>query len=278
MRRILATDLDGTLFYPKRRISMICKKNLRLIKQHIANGGKVIIVSGRNETYATKVMKKIGTDLDVVCCNGAFVKAGNDILNQETIPANISNQIFDEMKKNYKHVVISVMGKGGRMVIHLYNMAKGLSEIYKFAYRFQGVYGEKFTTSFEDLMEIINNGEVYKMLFFFGLGKKGAKRALEAETIIKKCSNEIETAVTNNAIEITFKGCTKSKGIQLILDHYGYTEDDIVCIGDGRNDIPMLSKYPHTFAMSHAVKEVRESAKAVVKHFYDIKPYLVKEI
>lgn len=58
MPKILATDLDGTLFYPKRRITMISKRNLKFIRDFVDNGNKLLIVSGRNVKFAKKVEKK----------------------------------------------------------------------------------------------------------------------------------------------------------------------------------------------------------------------------
>lgn len=57
MNKIIATDLDGTLFYPKDRINIICKENLFFIQSFIDNGGKLVIVSGRSLLYGKKFKK-----------------------------------------------------------------------------------------------------------------------------------------------------------------------------------------------------------------------------
>ena len=59
MRKVLATDLDGTLFYPRRKISMIAKRNYRMLEGHFAKQGKVVIVTGRNVPFSKKVAKKL---------------------------------------------------------------------------------------------------------------------------------------------------------------------------------------------------------------------------
>ena len=46
--KLIATDLDGTLFYPKKRIKMISKKNLRFLRDRIDKENHIVIVSGRN--------------------------------------------------------------------------------------------------------------------------------------------------------------------------------------------------------------------------------------
>lgn len=62
MSKLIATDLDGTLFYPKKRIKMISKKSLNFLRQHIDNGGKLVLVSGRNSEY----LKKLFVELNVL--------------------------------------------------------------------------------------------------------------------------------------------------------------------------------------------------------------------
>ena len=49
--KILATDLDGTLFYPKDKKEMICKENLTFIRDFIDQGNKLVIVTGRSLAY-----------------------------------------------------------------------------------------------------------------------------------------------------------------------------------------------------------------------------------
>ena len=46
--KVLATDLDGTLFYPKDKKNIICLENLKFIRDFIDEGNKVILISGRS--------------------------------------------------------------------------------------------------------------------------------------------------------------------------------------------------------------------------------------
>ena len=66
MAKVLVIDLDGTLFYPKKRVRMISRKNVKFIRRFIDDGNKVVICSGRNLPYAQKVIEKINRPLDVI--------------------------------------------------------------------------------------------------------------------------------------------------------------------------------------------------------------------
>ena len=52
MIKLLATDLDGTLFYPKRKFTLMTRKNAKFLKDFYNAGGKVMLVTGRNYNIA----------------------------------------------------------------------------------------------------------------------------------------------------------------------------------------------------------------------------------
>ena len=62
MAKILVTDLDGTLFYPKKKLGLIGKENLAFLREWIDSGNKLVLASGRNYKDADKILKKIGRE------------------------------------------------------------------------------------------------------------------------------------------------------------------------------------------------------------------------
>ena len=64
MIKVIATDLDGTLFYPKKRLRLIPKKNKEFLTRFASNGGKVVVVSSRGFNFASKLEKKCPFNLD----------------------------------------------------------------------------------------------------------------------------------------------------------------------------------------------------------------------
>lgn len=55
MKKLLAVDLDGTLFYPQRRFALMTRKNLKFLKDFIADGNEVVVATGRN----CRMLKKL---------------------------------------------------------------------------------------------------------------------------------------------------------------------------------------------------------------------------
>ena len=59
MAKLLAIDLDGTLFYPKRKRKCICKKNVLFLRKWIDAGNKVVLVTSRSTQFVEKLNDEI---------------------------------------------------------------------------------------------------------------------------------------------------------------------------------------------------------------------------
>jgi len=64
-------------------------------------------------------------------------------------------------------------------------------------------------------------------------------------------------------------GISKASGLQHVCDELGVDRADVLAIGDGRNDVEMLSWAGRGVAMGQAVEEVRAAADAVTDTVYD---------
>lgn len=65
------------------------------------------------------------------------------------------------------------------------------------------------------------------------------------------------------AFDITPKGGSKRLGIQKVMEHYGYSRDQIAAIGDGYNDIPMIRYAAVGIAMGNGNDQVKAAADYV---------------
>lgn len=65
------------------------------------------------------------------------------------------------------------------------------------------------------------------------------------------------------AFDITPKGGSKALGIQKVLEHYDWARNEIAAIGDGYNDIPMISYAGVGIAMGNGNDEIKAAADYV---------------
>lgn len=276
MSKVIATDLDGTLFYPKRRIRMITKKSLAFLRRHIDNGGRVVIVSGRNSTYLKKVRDKIDRPVDMIGCNSAFIVANDEFIKNVTFEAESITRILKEIDETYHPRGYLVMSEDG----HFISQRKFDTLFYKVGYAlwnaFEGTYKEPFRVDTKLFNEILESGKARKIMVFFGIGKKNVASSKEANKGIReKYSNELEASWSNEFIELSPFGCSKSEGLKYYLDYLKIKHSDIYVVGDSGNDISMFNSFPeHSFCMDHASLSVSKYAKHTLKRFADLEKYI----
>ena len=142
MAKVLAIDLDGTLFYPKKRVKMIPRKNTNFIRHFIDEGNKVVICSGRNLSYAQKVIEKINRPLDVIGCNSSFVISDGKIIHESMLTHPLVGKIVKELRDQFNINAWLMMSKNQSLVISG-EMGFLKRWVYKLVYACQGVYAEK---------------------------------------------------------------------------------------------------------------------------------------
>lgn len=69
--------------------------------------------------------------------------------------------------------------------------------------------------------------------------------------------------------EIVMAGVDKADGVKAVLDHYGLEREDGVAIGDGANDIGMITYAGTGIAMGNACNELKEAADFVTSDIED---------
>ncbi len=67
----------------------------------------------------------------------------------------------------------------------------------------------------------------------------------------------------NTMLELVKKGCTKAKGMEILLAHLGISREDTLAIGDSTNDIPMFEAAGHTACMGGGMEELKSRAEFI---------------
>lgn len=277
MNKIIVTDLDGTLFYPKDRINVICKKNLFFVQSFIDNGGKIVIASGRSLMFGKKVQKVIDREIDIIAYNGACIYSNNKIIDYNVINNENAKNIIDDIFNDYRVLCVNLMCDDG-MYIKTRNDSKFLGFAYKIYYRYQNQLAEKSFIKKEEYDYALNNKKIFKILAVFGATKKADKRAEEATNVLNNSYSNIEVAWTHFSIEITAKNIIKGGAIEKYCELNNISKDNIYVVGDSGNDITMFKKfYEHSFVMKKAPKSVKRFAKYVINKFEDLSRYIYEK-
>lgn len=279
MSKLIATDLDGTLFYPKHRVKMISKKSIDFLRSHIDRGGRVVIVSGRNVNYSLKVVRRIDRPVDIISCNSSAIFADGKLVKETCFDPNEMAPIMKEIEEEFHPVITLLMTSEGN-----YCSKKSFTSIiyrvgYRLWYMSQGVYKEPFVLDNDIYNAQLQGHHVYKIMIMIGIGKKNREKAGEINKILReKYKGKLEASWTGEFIELSPSGCSKAEGLKHYTKHLNIAHDDVYVVGDSGNDISMFLAFPeHSFCMSHASLSVSKYAKHSLKRFVDLENYLYKE-
>ena len=277
MVKILAIDLDGTLFYPKGRKHFISKKNLEFLRKFIDAGNKVVLVTSRIVSFCEEIVKLIDRDVDYICLTGAIIKANGKFIRDEAIPNEDLKHILDAVKHRYKPIGYFLTCKDQPLIVQPHiHIGPFLKKFYLGVYKsILGIYREEILISGEEFDKQVETGRLYNVKSFYGLGRKARKTNSEINKAIREKYPSIESSWMGIVLEFSPKGCSKGESLQYYVDYIKADKDQVYVIGDSGNDISMFIAFKdHSYCMSHAYPSVKKYAKYKVSRVYKLDQYL----
>lgn len=277
MIKLIATDLDGTLFYPKRKVKLLTKKNRNFIRNYLKEGNEVALVSGRNYFIAERVKKRIKSDIDMIACNGSVIYRGDSLLSDSPMDHDKVNKLYLDNINNKKILTWIFMTDKDNMIVVHNSLATFLRIFYRIVLFFQFGYTGKCKFGKRRFKEMIENkdAKIYKAMAIYGIGKKATEKARLASIEFKKqLEGSFEVMWSTESIEFMNAGVNKAVALEKLIDGLGITKEEVAVIGDSGNDVPLFESFPNSFVMSHAHKEVKKKAKVEIDSFYCLEKYI----
>lgn len=273
--KLLASDLDGTLFYPKRPRRFIARKNKKFLDRFVSEGNKVVFVTGRSPNFANKVVNFIGHDIDVIGMNGAYTIVDGKVKDEHFLDFPIGKVLY-ELNFLFPSLGQMLISRKHPLLISIPPMGKIMELFYRIYYLLQGEYAEEFLISNEEFVKEIDSKEVYKIMIFFGLSKRGVKLAAKANSYLRKnYAGQFESSWTGGFIEITPMNSSKAQGIEKYINEKGFKHENVYVVGDSGNDISMFNAYhDNSFCLKHAHKKVKKYAKTIIRRFHHLEKYM----
>jgi hypothetical protein len=276
--KVLAVDLDGTLFYPKRTKTLISSANLQFIRDFIDAGNRVIIVTSRNREFAELTAAKIDRPVDFVCINGAQIVVDGKVIHDVTLTPGRALEIFEDMKR-YSRQPLAWFIDSKRFQNLMYSGETGwfTQVFFKYYYKSQGVYQQSYLADNDIFRSELKKGEIYRLLLYFGLGKRRVDIAKEVNKHVReKYGHDIEASWINTVVEIAPNNCTKAAALERIIVLDNIDRDRVYVVGDSGNDISMFQNFKeHSYAMEHAHVSVKKFAKYTIKKVHHLRRVLI---
>ena len=278
MAKLLAIDLDGTLFYPKCIKRCICKKNVVFLRKWIDEGNKLVLVTSRSSQFTEKLKDEIQRPVDFINCCSSQIVANDKVIYEKAMPNNKLKKILSYVEETYNPIAL-LMTSDSHPCIIKYN--RKVSHIYTFFYRlwwwFQFAYREPFIFDNDLFQSELDNGRIYKIMTFIGLRKNKAKISKETNKELREAFTEIESSWTAQVNELTPQGCNKGNGVERYCKLMNINSDDVYVVGDSGNDITMFNKfYEHSYCMKRGHPSVRKYAKHTISRVYKLDKLILR--
>ncbi len=239
MKKLLASDLDGTLIH-NGQISDINKKSILKLRSKNNFFG---VSTGRPYNGVAFLKEELNIDIDFyVLLNGALVLDKNlKVLKHEKIQFNILKQIVEK----YKDCNLLGIDTGFETTI-LIGTCNYCWENTKYDH-IDNIYGKECSLISIDLSNRDIN-EIYKV----------------EQEINNEFSDYVVAYRNYTYIDIVPKGCSKGLGLKTAIENFDVSIDDVYVIGDSFNDVEMFKITKNSFTFPGVEEKLKEYTNFIV--------------
>ncbi len=278
MIKLIATDMDGTLFYPKRPLTLMTVSNKKFLKESIKNGMRFVFVSGRNPSVLKKLEKVTRQDPVLIGCNGGYVYENGKTTIDHPMDIVRLKELMSYIYERFAICTYFLFDDSPDMYLVLKDLPTGSKPLFLFSNYINYAYRENMTIDEDVFFERLNHPN-HKLMIHFGFSQLGKVKAIETYHALlnTKFVDYFEFAPSDGAVEITAKDTDKGRTLLEYCEREGIDPSEVIVCGDSGNDITMFTRFPHSFAMNSAPQYVRDHANHTIDRVSDLKPYLLDQ-
>ena len=247
--RLLVIDIDGTLLGSKGGISKEDKKALAAAKKA---GVRVCLSTGRAIQGCRWIVDELELDGHHIFFDGALVSGPNKELYVEPLGRGVVKEVVDFVKKN-------------DIYLELYSAQDYFVEWENWATEIHRSYF-KLEPMVVDFAELEGEEKFVKG----GLITRDDEEAAKAQSFRNRFDRSLRFSAARSPaypgvefINVLAPEVSKGKALTALASHLGVSLSEVMAIGDGTNDISLLSIAGLAVAMGNAPDEVKAVAHRV---------------
>ena len=248
MKKLLATDLDGTLLRDDKTISINTKNK---VHEMIQEGHYFVVTTGRPFFRITKILEQLDIINDTnicICNNGGLIITtdGSEVLYEEIMEDSAVPELIDIAIKNKVNVL--VYQKDYIVTDHLDERVTLL----------KGQPCVKFIDGGKEKLKELK--KVYKIVF----NEEDEVLLNLRDSLPKELLEKYNFVMTgHNFLEINNKTIDKGVSLKRLSEMLNIKLENTFAVGDEENDIPMIKTAGVGCAVSNANVKVKEVAKYI---------------
>lgn len=247
--KLICSDLDDTLIGSDGRYGEGLKE---AIKKYEERGGRFCIVTGRMTAGATPIAKELGLKNEIATFQGAVISdlTTGETLSETVIPCEKAVEIgeYIESKGYYYQTYF-----GDKFYTEKPN---------DFTVLYGKISKAEFEKTEEKLSEFIKSKKLNppKLL----LMDKEEKIGGILEELREKFGKEFLINTSKPfIIEIIPHGIDKGLAVKFIAERHGIKREEIICVGDSENDLPMLEYAGLGVCVDTGSEKAKRAAKVI---------------
>ena len=249
MIKLVATDIDGTIFIPEKEFTSGVKN---CIKNLSDNGIKVVLVTGRMNAAATRIAKDLGLDTPVVSYQGGLVVENGKKLYERYLTEEQTRRILEWASMENIH-------------INLYNddVLYSETDCYEVQRYCNNLHTERTIKKFSE----IKKDKINKLL---AIDYSNPDRITKYEKELQEIFPDLYIVKsTPYFLEFSNPEASKKCAVEFLQAYWGLKKEEILTIGDQNNDVALLQAGGIKVAMGNATDELKAEADYITDSVYE---------
>lgn len=249
-RRLICSDLDGTLLTSFKRISDF---NIRVIRAIQSEGHVFSVCTGRQIRSAAYYASLIGPDADVIASGGNLVMTGGAFIHR-TVQNRKQLELVYDIAESYGLIA------GFHGIDALYLTKSFQSSVINAASSLVLPKDIEKRVTLQDKNEFLLHSDEYVLSTLMGMDQS---RLQSARDELEQVGGLNIVSPFTGALDISTREFDKGTAIRMLADHHGISTDDVISFGDGDNDLSMAGSSGTLIAMGNAKDSLRSLADCV---------------
>lgn len=245
MIKLVVSDMDGTLLAEN---SVLDGKAFSMIKKLREQGICFTVATGRSRCLSEEYERVLGLEIPYIACNGAVVLRQGKVIRRYRIGLAGLRPLVERADRMGMSVVFSIDGEE-----YYYRETPWICE----SREKKGFYKNPMVLS----EAIWRETTAEKVMIMDGF--RSGRIALMEEMCGELPMEYGYTRYTDMSVEIVNRKATKANGVKFLAEYLGITMEEVLAVGDHKNDCEMLETAGMGAAVANAIPDAKKSARYV---------------
>lgn len=260
MIKLLISDLDHTLLNDKKKVDPRVQASIQKL---IESGIDIGLASGRTDGDIKQISHQyLQYPCHRISENGVFVYTANgERLFSTALPLEVIQPILEKAQSYSFQIIFNAKNQS-------YVLRK-TDELVQYEKRSNMIFHEN-----PHLLDHLSGD--FPLTKIAVVGELAELKQFELD-LEQHFVDKINFFISSpDCLDMIPKHTSKGRGLQVLMEQYQIKPEEVACVGDSYNDISMFQITPHSFAMAHGEKQVRDAANHTVQSVTEVADYIYK--